>query len=81
METVIFDLGQYINFEDYKLGNINEIPIGKHVRYYVGDEFKRGGFLVKKVFEDDYVILSSIPTGENLRWKVDLNSSTFFMRQ
>ena len=24
METVIFDLGQYINFEDYKLGNINE---------------------------------------------------------
>ena len=66
---------------DYVETPIANIPDGSKVSYYQGNDFKIGGFMIRKVLDENFIILSSNPQGDHLRWKVVLNDTRFFMKQ
>lgn len=67
--------------EEYKLvDNINEVPIGTHIRYFTNDKktgeklFRLGGFLAQNA--KDFITLSN----NNNRWSVQKNNAIFYKK-
>jgi len=68
-------------FDDYQEMNIEDIPVGAHVRYFIindkgQEKFRPGGKLINKSGMPVYVVL----TNGKVSWSVQTNNAKFYKK-